>query len=230
MRIAVIGSGNVGGTLGRRWAQLGHDVVFGVRDPARGASAVKGGDGEGAQLPAGARVASPREAVEGSDGAGRADALLLATPWNAVPKALGDLEPQSLQGIALLDATNPIAAGLRVDAGPGGASGAERVQALAPGAHVVKIFNTTGYENMGNPAYGDARAAMFYAGDHAGAKSLARVLAAALGFDPVDAGPLTRARELEHLAVLWISLAFGTAAVPAMGRNFAFSLVRRGGG
>ncbi|MBK8057399.1 MAG: NAD(P)-binding domain-containing protein [Gemmatimonadetes bacterium] len=42
MRIAVIGSGNVGGTLGRRWATLGHDVVFGVRDPKRGAAAVKG--------------------------------------------------------------------------------------------------------------------------------------------------------------------------------------------
>ncbi|MBK9976416.1 MAG: NAD(P)-binding domain-containing protein [Gemmatimonadetes bacterium] len=48
MRIAVIGSGNVGGTLGRRWATLGHDVVFGVRDPKRGAAAVKGGAGEGA--------------------------------------------------------------------------------------------------------------------------------------------------------------------------------------
>ena len=105
MRIAVIGSGNVGGTLGRRWATLGHDVVFGVRDPKRGAAAVKGGAGEGA-LPDRARVATPAQAVRGDDG-WRADVVLVATPWPAVASALSELGPGALDGVVLLDATNP---------------------------------------------------------------------------------------------------------------------------
>ena len=49
----------------------------------------------------------------------------------------------------------------------------------------------------------------------------------ALGFDPIDVGVLTRARELEHVAALWIALAYGATGAPALGRNFAFRLVRR---
>ncbi len=220
MRIAILGSGNVGGTLGRRWATLGHDVAFGVRDPQRGAAAVKGGSGDGA-LPAGARVTTPADAVRG------ADVLLLATPWPAVPTALAELGPGALDGIVLLDATNPLGAGLRLESGPGGASGAEQVQALAPTARVVKVFNTTGFDNMRDPAYNGAASVMFYAGDDAAAKQVAHQLASALGFDAVDAGPLQRARELEHLAVLWISLAMGVGGTPSLGRSIAFQLMRR---
>jgi 8-hydroxy-5-deazaflavin:NADPH oxidoreductase len=220
MRIAVIGAGNVGGTLGRRWAERGHEVVFGVRRPAEGAAAVKGGGA----LPAGARVAAPGEAVRG------ADVVLLATPWGAVPDALREAGAESgaLDGVVLVDATNPIAAGLRLDTGPKGESAGERVQALAPRARVVKAFNTTGYNNMARPAYDGEATMMCYAGDDVAAKATARELIAALGFDPVDAGPLSRSRELEHLAVLWIALAMGPGAgAPTLGREIAFRLVRR---
>ena len=218
MRIAVIGAGNVGGTLGRRLADAGHNVVFGVRRPERGADAVKGGGA----LPATASVAPHADAVVG------AEVLLLATPWAVVRDALrtAGSESGALDGIVLVDATNPIAAGLRVDAGPNGESGAERVQALAPGARVVKAFNTTGWENMRDPKYPDGAAAMLVAGDDADAKARVRALASDLGFDAVDAGPLVRARQLEHLAVLWIALAVG-AGVPPIGREFAFRLSRR---
>jgi 8-hydroxy-5-deazaflavin:NADPH oxidoreductase len=225
MRIAVIGSGNVGGTLGRRWAALGHEVAFGVRDPERGATAVKGSE-DGAPLPPGTRIATPREALLGADG-WRAQVLLLATPWPAVPQALAELGPDTLAGIVLLDATNPLGAGLRLEVGRDGASGAERVQAMAPGACVVKVFNTTGYGNMRDPYYGGAPSVMFYAGDDAAAKTVAHELASALGFDAIDAGSLVRARELEHLAVLWISLAMGAGGTASLGRDIAFRLVRR---
>jgi 8-hydroxy-5-deazaflavin:NADPH oxidoreductase len=220
MRVAVIGAGSVGGTLGRRWAELGHEVAFGVRRPADGAAAVKGGGA----LPAGARVVAPAGAVRG------ADVVLLATPWGAVPDALRDAgaDRGALDGLVLVDATNPLAAGLRLDVGPNGESGGERVQALAPGARVVKAFNTTGYNNMAQPAYDGAATMMCYAGDDAAAKAATRELVIALGFDPVDAGPLSRSRELEHLAVLWIALAMGPGAgAPALGREIAFRLVRR---
>lgn len=225
MRIAVIGSGNVGGTLGRRWATLGHDVVFGVRDSQRGAAAVKGGAGDGA-LPPRARVATPAQAVRGDDG-WRADVVLLATPWAAVPTALAELGPGALDGVVLLDATNPLGAGLRLETGPDGASGAEQVQALAPAARVVKVFNTTGFDNMRDPVYEGVASVMFYAGDDPSARLVAHQLASDLGFEAVDAGPLMRARQLEHLAVLWISLAMGVGGTPSHGRDIAFRLVRR---
>ena len=205
MRIAIIGAGNVGGTLGRRFADAGHDVTFAVRDPSEGASAVKGGEA----LPAHARVASVPDAVNG------VEVVVLATPWGA--------ERGALDGIVLVDVTNPLGANLTLDVGAGGESGAERVQALAPKARVVKAFNTTGFNNMANPVYGGAPTTMFYAGDDPAAMATVRDLVTALGFDAIDAGPLRRARELEHLAMLWIWLAYGRG----MGREIAFRLERR---
>ncbi len=200
MRIAVIGSGNVGGTLGKRFADAGHEVVYGSRDKARGVPHA--------------------EAVRG------ADAVVLATPWAATLSVVRELA-DALDGTPLLDATNPLGAGFALEVGPNGESAGERIQAAAPKARVVKIFNTTGSDNMRDPHYDGAPTAMFYAGDDAGAKSVAHDLAAAIGFDPIDAGGLVRSRELEHLAVLWIGLAYGSEGAPAIGRNFAFRVMRR---
>jgi hypothetical protein len=204
MRIAVIGAGNVGGTLGRRWASLGHQVTFGVREGGE----VKGG------APPGTRVASV------ADACAEAEVIELCTPWGAAADAIRSMG--SITGKVLFDSTNPIAPGFRADMGPAGESGAERLAPLAAGARVVKVFNTTGFQNMADPLYGGAASVMFYAGDDAAAKRMAHELATGLGFDAVDAGPLSRARELEHLALLWISLSVG-----GHGRDIAFRLVRR---
>jgi predicted dinucleotide-binding enzyme len=215
MRIAILGAGNVGGTLGRRWAELGQSVSFGVRDPSKGAGAVKGGGA----LPSSASVASPADAVGG------AEVVLLATPWDAVRDSLR--EAGTLDGVVLLDATNPLKARMQLDFGPNGESGGEQVQGLVPNARVVKIFNTTGFNNMKEPAYDGAATMMLYAGNDVLAKQVAHDLATSIGFDAYDAGTLDRARELEHLASLWISLAYGAFGAPALGRDFAFRLVRR---
>ena len=215
MRIAIIGAGNVGGTLGRRWATVGHDVVFGLREPAKGASAVKGGGA----LPSHATIAAP------GDAARDADVIVLATPWSAVAAAVREMGP--IDGKVLIDATNPLGAGMKLDVGPNGASGGERVQALAPGARVVKAFNTTGFDNMRDPHYDGVPTVMLYAGDDSDAKRIVRGLVGALGFEPVDAGTLVMARELEHFAVLWISLAHGANGAEELGRGFAYRIVRR---
>lgn len=216
MRVGIIGAGNVGSALGHRLVASGHDVVFGVREPERGASAVKGG------VPGRARVASVSDAVRGSD------AVILATPWGGVADALREAGAGrgELDGATLIDATNPLGPGFTLDVGPNGASAAERIQALAPKSHVVKAFNTTGANNMLDPIYAGAPTVMLYAGDDPGAKRTTHQLVSDVGFEAVDAGPLTRARELEHLAMLWIALAMGIG-VPAMGREIAFRLVRR---
>ena len=74
---------------------------------------------------------------------------------------------------------------------------------------------------MADPVYSGEPTVMFYAGDDADAKATVRQLVIDVGFDPVDAGALSRARELEHLAVLWIALS------GPIGRNIAFKLAKR---
>ncbi|HTA42545.1 MAG TPA: NADPH-dependent F420 reductase [Bryobacteraceae bacterium] len=202
MKIAIIGAGNVGSTLGTGWAKRGHEVTFGVRDPKKSDSA------------SAARVAGVMEAAQSSD------VIVLSVPWGAVADALrstGDLT-----GKIVLDATNPLLPDLSGLDVPQGTSGGERVAGLTK-AHVVKIFNTTGYPNMANPDYQGQPATMFYCGDDDGAKRIAAGLASDLGFDPVDAGPLKRARMLEDLCLLWITLALKQG----YGVNFAFRMMRR---
>ena len=210
MRIGIIGAGNVGGTLGRAWAQKRHEVMFGVRQPkapkTRTLLEQTGG---------GTTAGTVAEA------AAHGSVVVLATPWNATRDALrsaGDLT-----GKILLDCTNPLKAdqsGLEIGYTT---SGGEQVAAWAKGARVVKIFNTTGFENMADPKYGGEAITMFFVADHAGAKGVAAQLARDLGFDPVDAGPLANARLLEPLAMLWMHLAFSQK----QGTAIAFKVLRR---
>ena len=97
--------------------------------------------------------------------------------------------------------------------------------AVAKGAKVVKIFNTTGAGNMANPRYGDEGVTMLFAGDDPGAKSVAAQLARDLGFDPVDLGPLSASRLLEPFALVWITLAIHQH----LGMDFALNIVHRPG-
>jgi hypothetical protein len=123
----------------------------------------------------------------------------------------------------VFDAMNPLLpdlSGFAVDAIP---SGGEQVAKWAAGASVVKIFNTTGSNNMADPIYNNEPTAMFYCGDDPSAKAVAKRLASELGFDAIDAGPLQNARLLESVAMLWIWLAIKGG----IGRDIAFKLMRR---
>lgn len=210
MDIAIIGSGNVGGTIGRRWAAAGHRVRFGSRDP----------DGKAVQALV-SEIGENASAAAIPDAADGADVVVLATPWSATRDAIaacGDLA-----GRVVVDCTNPLKGDLSgLELGTD-TSGAETIQAWAPGARVVKALNTTGSGNMANPTYGGDRVSMFICGDDEGAKGVVRELVAALDFDVVDTGPLTAARYLEPTAMLWIHLAHQQG----MGPNFGFRLVTR---
>jgi len=210
MKIAIIGAGNVGGTLGVAWANRGHDVIFGVRDAA---------EPKLAELLA--RAGSRARAAGVKDAAAAADVVALTVPWPAAQDALRSVG--ELRGKILLDCTNPLKPDLSGLTVGYTTSGAEQVAAWAPGARVVKIFNTTGFPNMANPEYPDGRAMMLYCGDDAQAKNIAAQLADELGFEPYDVGPLTEARLLEPFALVWIHL----AVQQKMGTGFAFRLMRR---
>ncbi len=209
MNIGIIGAGSVGGTLGTGWARKGHSVLFGVRD-ASAPELQELLDRSGAS----AKTGTVAEA-------GACDVVVLATPWEATESAIQTAGP--LSGKVVLDCTNPLLPDLSGLIFGNNTSGGEMVAGWAQGARVVKIFNTTGFGNMANPVYGGEATTMFYCGDDAAGKNVAAQLAADLGFEPIDAGPITQCRLLEPLALLWISLAIKQG----LGRDFAFKLVRR---
>jgi predicted dinucleotide-binding enzyme len=208
MRIAVIGAGNVGRALGGGWLKSGHDVRYGVPDPA---------NAKYRDLPP-ARLATPQAAASG------AEIVVLATPWPATEAAVRGLG--NVAGKIVIDCTNPLGMG------PDGLglvlghtiSGGEKVAQWATGAAVFKAFNTTGADNMADLSGYRAAPAMFVAGDDAGRKPSVMGLARDLGFDPIDAGPLRIARLLEPFAMLWIDQALNRGA----GRDFAFAVMRKG--
>lgn len=194
MHIGIIGAGNVGTTLAGALRRAGHQVTFGLRTPERDPSAVS--------IPELAR---------------RAEALVLATPFDALESVAGAL--RGAPGKVLVDASNPLLPGLRLAVGHTD-SGAETLQRALPAMRVTKCFNTVGVEVMDNPVVAGARATMFLAGDDASARAVTASLAKDLGFEPVDVGALERARLLEPAAVLWIHLAM----VEKLGRRMALRL------
>lgn len=200
MKIAILGAGNVGTTLGKQFSQAGHTVVYGVRQP----------DSEKYQA---LQALKPAEAVAD------AEIVLLATPWQA---ALETVKALDLSGKILVDCTNPILpmlAGLAVGTD---SSGAEQLAAVTQ-ARVVKAFNTTGVENMAQPGYGDQRVFMPVCSDAADAGQIVAELASAIGFDGRYIGPLQCARYLEPYAMVWIHMAIKGG----FGRNFALGLLER---
>lgn len=210
MQIAVIGTGNVGAALGKRWAAAGHDIAFGVRNGAapKAASAVA--------------AAGPRARALGvGEAAQAASVVVLATPFSGTEAAVR--ECGNLTGKVIIDCTNPLKPDLSgLTIGHTDSAG-EAVARWARGAKVVKALNTTGAGNMLNPRYGNERLSMFVCGDDADAKKLVMGLVGDLGFEPIDAGPLTQARYLEPMAMLWISMAY----TYGMGLDFGFRVVRR---
>ena len=210
MNITVLGTGNVGGTLGSRWAQKGHSVTFGSRDPeCDKVKEVLQQCGENAT------------AVAIAESVASADVIVLATPWNVAQSVLetcGDLS-----GKVLIDCINPLNDSFTgLDLGYN-ESCAERIAEWVPGAKVVKAFNTASSRTMSDPNYNDQPATMFYCGDDAEAKQIVHQLVGELDFEPVDAGPLMSARYLEPLAMLYIHL----AVKEGWGSNCAFKIMKR---
>ena len=202
MRIAVIGTGHMGNALGSGWSRAGHEVVFGTREPQE--------ESDKPERTGKISFESVTEAVTG------ADVVVLALPDSALAEVISTLGT-ALAGKILVDCTNPMSNT------PSAKSGGELVAQLAPTAFVVKAFNITGSPNVEHPQYPEGKALMLYAGDHAESKRVVSGLAADLGFDPVDAGPLAQAKALESMAMLWVNLAYRQK----MGPGVALRLIRR---
>jgi predicted dinucleotide-binding enzyme len=185
MKIGVIGSGRVGGTIGRLWHKAGHEVMFSARDIAEVRPIA-------AELGKRAAAGTPREA------AAFGEAVLISVPYAAVPQLGRDLAAE-LKGKVVLETGNPYAqrdgemANAARDKGTGLAS-AE----FLPGARLVRAFNSMSWTVFLNEAHrAGERVAIPLAADDAGAMQVAEQLVRDAGFEPVAVGPLARARDFD---------------------------------
>lgn len=208
MKIGIIGAGDVGGTLGMRWRQKGHEIMFGVRN--RQSQNVQ----KLIQLDKNLEFGEIIETVTFGD------VIVLAVPWTAIEETIH--RAGNLSNKILIDPTNPLTTdlkGLALD----NSSAAEKISNLAKSTKVVKAFNIIGAKTLNNSIFDSQRADIFICGNDSHSKQVVRELAIDIGFDVVDAGPLVNARMLEYLALIWIELAFRQQ----LGPNIAFKLLRR---
>lgn len=182
MRIGVIGSGRIGATVGRLWAEAGHEVLFSFsRDPAKLSRVA---------AEAGARTGTPAEA------AAFGQVVLFSVPWAVIDGAIE--ASGGLDGKVVLDTTNPYTSEGLTDlpAGrPAPTYNAERM----PGARLVRAFNTltAGFLAQAAGLTGTDRVAVFLAGEDAEAKQLAAGLIEDAGFHAVDLGGWGEVRLIE---------------------------------
>ncbi len=190
--IAVIGTGEVGGTLEKRWAGSGHRIVYGSRTPDAGRVAKLV-----SETGAGAIATTPGKAVQ------QANIVLLAVPWSAFKdtvESLGDLG-----GKVIID---PINYFKPVGGYPGpldGPSIAQQVQAMMPGAKVVKAFNTLGSEIMVDPKLAGGPVTIPLAGDDREAKARVANLVRDAGLEPMDMSALSVSVFIEGMLGLYVS-------------------------
>jgi NADPH-dependent F420 reductase len=190
MRIAIIGSGNVGKALAEAATRAGHRVKLAASDPQHAEEA--------------AQATNAQAARSATDAVGDAELVILAVPATKVDDALGGLAGQ-LDGKVVIDVTNRLnreQPARSID----GTSMSEHIQEKEPKAHVVKAFNYAFAARMADPSVDGTNLDAYLAGDDENAKKKAAEFARSIGFRPVDAGPLGMARALEALGVLNIVL------------------------
>jgi predicted dinucleotide-binding enzyme len=185
MKIGVIGSGRVGGTIGGLWVKAGYDVMFSARDISEVKELVAG-------LGPKAHAGTPREA------AAFGDAVLISVPYAALPQ-IGRDNAAELKGKVVLDTSNPIAGrdGDMAVAARAKGTGVASVE-LLPGVRLVRAFNCVGYTSMRSEAHrAGERVAIPLAADDQAALRTAIQLVQDAGFEPVVVGGLARAKEFD---------------------------------
>jgi NADPH-dependent F420 reductase len=191
MKVAIIGTGNVGTALGATLVKAGHEVTLAARDVAK------------TQSVASETGATP--APTALDAASQADVVVLAVPFTAEQDVAREIASATV-GKVVIDTANPLKPDYSGLATGPEASGAEILAAALPGARVAKAFNTMFAGLQGDPDAHQTSLDVLIATDDEVARDRVGILAASAGFRPVHVGPLAAARELEALAWLNIRL------------------------
>jgi 8-hydroxy-5-deazaflavin:NADPH oxidoreductase len=189
VRIAVIGTGNIGGTLARKWAAAGHTVILGVRDPA--SARVQ-------DLISGAAGGTSVESI--ADAAKAADVSVFAVPGAAMGEMVRSLAAD-LGGKIVVDATNNMAGGpLNAFA---------HIAGHAPTALAVRAFNSLGWENFAEPDFGGVPADLFFCGPDGEPRNTVEGLIRDVGLGPVYVGGVDQVEVVDSVTRLWFALVFG---------------------
>src|SRR5262249_47555412 len=209
MKIGILGSGLMGGKLGTLFARARHEVVFSYAHDVRKLKRLA--QQAGRLAPGGTPAEAARDA----------DAVLLAVHWSRVPDVLrqaGDLSGKVLITCSLpmsRDDTRLVVAHTR--------SGAEALARKAKKAKVVSAFCTVPSEVLFGvfaARHKTRRPSLVYCGDDDRAKRVVARLIRDVGFDPVDAGPLSNARYAEPFTLLMAHLAYEGSGGPGIAYRF----------
>lgn len=214
VNVGILGSGEVGQSLGRGFLTLEHRVMLGSRE-------AENSKGIAWAKQSGARATHGSFAQAAKFG----EIVALATLGLATESAIRLAGPENFRGKLVLDVTNPLdtSKGMPpvIVGGPGDSLG-ERHQRLLPDARVVKAFNTVGNPLFFRPQLPGGPPSMFLCGNDAAAKKQAGQICKDFGWDVVDVGPIAAAHYLEAMCATWV-----LAALNANNWNIAFKLLRK---
>ncbi len=201
LRITVLGAGNIGGTLGRKWAAAGHKVTFGVNDPASAkAQALRADLGNKVTI----------GSVAGALAAG--NVIVMALPGAAMDETITTYSAQ-LDSKIIIDAAN------RMGGGP--MNSFATFQALTPHARVFRAFNSLGWENFANPLFNGVQADLFYCGPDGDAREMVEQLITDVGLRPMRLGDIDQVGLVDSITSLWFALAIRQGK----GRHLAFKVL-----
>jgi 8-hydroxy-5-deazaflavin:NADPH oxidoreductase len=209
MKIAIVGSGNMGGGLGKLWAKAGHEVIFSYSrnpDKLRQLAVAAGNQ---------ATVGDIKEAVS------KSQVVMLAVEVSALEEVMSTIG--SLDGkivITCVSGLQPDFTGQTIGLATNlEISVAEKVQQLAPNADVVEAFNITFADIIASESrdFGGDRPSIFYCGDDLAAKKTVAQLIEDCEYEAIDAGMLIVARSLETLATAWVQFAVASQLFPNLG-------------
>lgn len=201
LRIAVLGAGNIGGTLGRKWAAAGHKVAFGVTDHA-------GARAQALRAELGIKVTVG--SVAGALAAG--DVVVMAFPGIAMDETITTYAAQ-LDGKIIIDAAN------RMGGGP--MNSFATFQARTPHARVFRAFNSLGWENFADPVFNGIQADLFYCGPDGDAREMVEQLITDVGLRPMRLGDIDQVGLVDSVTQLWFALAIRQGK----GRHLAFKVL-----
>jgi predicted dinucleotide-binding enzyme len=201
LRVAVLGAGHIGGTLGRKWAAAGHTVAFGVSDPA-------GARAEALRSELGERVTIGPVA----DALVTGDVVVMAVPGPEMEATIAAHAPQ-LDGKIIVDAAN------RLGGGP--MNSLATFQAHTPRARVFRAFNSLGWENFADPTFDGVQADLFYCGPEGDARAVVEQLIAEVGLRPMWLGDVDQVGLVDSVTALYFTL----AVRQGKGRHLAFKVL-----
>jgi len=201
MKIAIVGSGLMGATIGAVCAELGHQVIFSYSRSTEKLQRLATAHG--------ALWGSCRQAVE------VADLIVLAVHWTRIEDVIAKMG--NVAGKTIMSCTNPLDASDSHLVIAHTDSGAETLARKFPNTNIVAAFQATPSEvikDVFNSRENVPRPSMVFCGNDNASKYLVQELLKQFGFDPVDAGPLKLARYIEPFAMLATALAYGTDQGP----------------